>query len=341
MSHRIEIDPGTGRAAFAASRQAAWHKLGTVIDADLTVEQGFDIAHLTGWDVSLVPLFAQVHEVMKPIEGHQAVTRINPFTGEREPIAGVGSVGSKYLAIQNEEVGEFVSQIVHDDVVLDAAGSLHGGRIAFATMRLGDDITIGGTADTVRPYLVASWGHDGSTPVRVQLVPTRVVCSNTLSMALGNRTAPKYTVRHSGSGVQGKAQEAREALDVAFTGLDEFSTIAAQWAEAEIANAEFTEVVADLFPMNHAVQTERQYNAAGRHRNDLSTLYYDAPTTDDIRGSAWGALNAWTEYVDWFSGHDVTSEKRAIAQATNPRLDQQRAYGASLMAEAFGLPVLN
>jgi hypothetical protein len=73
-------------------------------------------------------------------------------------------------------------------------------------------------------YLVASTSHDGSSPLRVDATPVRVVCLNTFKAAIG-RSRGTYSLRHTKS-ARHNIQQARNALDISFDYFDKFEQAA-------------------------------------------------------------------------------------------------------------------
>jgi phage/plasmid-like protein (TIGR03299 family) len=335
MSH--EIEQHGDLAAFVSSRDNAWHVLGTHVEGDLGVDEGFKLAKLTGWDVGLDKVYVRIGTAFKPTD-RVATTRNNPFTGEREVLAATG-ISERYQTIQNEEVAAFVQNVLDShEVRLSAAGSLYGGKKVFATMLPPEDVIIPGTDDAIKPFLVAAWSHDGYMSLTTFLSPVRVVCANTLSMALGSGTSARHRVRHAGEGVQRRVTEAREVLDVTFKSIDAFTETAARWAAREVTNAEFDKLVDGLFPKADANASTLAINHADRNRENYRWLYEEAPTQENIRGTAWAALNAYTELNEWFVGNYADAKARATAQAWSDVPETRRVLGAKRIGAELALP---
>ena len=121
------------------------------------------------------------------------------------------SLGSSETAIgvvQNEEAFAFTDALLGEGVRYETAGALQSGRRVWMLAKLPKEYIISG--EQISPYLVFCNSHDGSGAIRVAMTPVRVVCSNTLNLALS--TAKRsWSARHTVS-ISGKLEEARETL---------------------------------------------------------------------------------------------------------------------------------
>jgi phage/plasmid-like protein (TIGR03299 family) len=159
-----------------------------------------------------------------------------------------------------------------------------------------------GRADKIDNYLLINTSHDGSIAIQASITPVRVVCANTLNLALSSfkgKSAPKQTfkIRHTQT-AEGKIAVAREALGLAKTYIDDFSLMANAMIETEITNADFDKIVALAYPApeKDAKGSFKKYEAKIDLLNDIYVGQYN----DTISGTAWGAYNALTERLDWF-----------------------------------------
>jgi len=171
-----------------------WHSLGVKLDHPATAEEAI-ISSGLDWQVRKEPLFLAAYAgsmaVGQIIEDHYATIR----STDR---AVLGVVGDRYQPLQNREAFGFFDYVVGQGAaVYHTAGSLSGGRRIWLLAKLPETIKVRGN-DIVDQYLLLSNGHDGSTAVQIKLTPIRVVCNNTLSLALrdGHKV---YSVRHTAS----------------------------------------------------------------------------------------------------------------------------------------------
>ena len=313
MSHEIEIrEDGTAMAVF--NREAAWHRLGTVVDdPGLTLEKAMRLAGLFGWGVRKVPVVG--YDGDDPVEtGRWMMTVRNDVNDEFAPAQPLGIVSPAYNVFQNEEAFAFAEQVMDSGLIVDAAGSLYEGRQPFMLFRTPDSIKIGGQ-DEVQPYLHLATSHDGSLAVTANLTGVRVVCANTQAMALALPT-PRYTVKHVGKdGLEGRVLDAREALGMTFDGISAFQAEAEIMLDRAVTAKEFDAIVEGMFPEPKSDAPGAQ-TVVDKKRDQYREMYETASTQADIRGTAWAALQAAWEMDEWVLAPDDADKaaSRAIGR---------------------------
>lgn len=321
MSHEIEI-AADGTALAVYNRTPAWHQLGTVVDnPNLGLVEAMELAHLSGWDVRKVPVVGYDGDDAIDAPRWQMTVRNNPVD-KFAPADPLGIVSPAYTVVQNEEAFGFGQAIMDAGLIVEAGGSLFNGRQPFLLFRTPDTIKIGGE-DEVQPYLHMATSHDGSLSVTANLTGIRVVCWNTQSMALALPT-PRYTVRHIGEGIEGKVQDAREALELTWEGISTFQMEAERMLDREVTAAEFDKVVEGLFPEPKSDATISQ-TLNEQKRDTYRELYETASTQANIRGTAWAALQAAWEMDEWTMAPD---DAVAAASRSVNREDARRRIAA-------------
>ena len=296
------IEQGNGSAAFASRGEPAWHNLGTVfdLDADVNTATMLDLAHLSGWNVTLEAIsgaFSGYNFVTEPY----MVTRTNPFDQTQTDVLAV--VGDKYKIVQNEDLFGFGDAILDGGGLWETAGSIKNGRVVFGSLSIDREIVVGaGSADDVtKVYLLVNTSHDGSLAVQASITPVRVVCQNTLNLALG-RVKQTFKMRHT-TEVEGKMLAAREALGLTFKYADAFEAEANALYQVEVTKQQFDKIIEAAYP-----KPEKDVKGAVKRwesKRDLLMGIWsgtaDGPnTTEAITGTAWGALNTLTERLDWY-----------------------------------------
>jgi phage/plasmid-like protein (TIGR03299 family) len=201
MAHNLEtFEDGT--TAFFTAREVAWHKLGTVTDNALTAEDALTQAHLN-WEVrkseqpvsTIVPVFNSDTETTKIEYSDKFMTyRYHPKNKKAEAL---GVVGSRYTPVQNSEAFAFLNDLSDESgAVFETAGSIDNGKKVFMSMKMPNDMLIGGV-DKIDTYLLAWNTHDGSSSFTVAVTPIRVVCQNTLTMAI-KKAENSFSLRQIG-----------------------------------------------------------------------------------------------------------------------------------------------
>ena len=300
MAHELEINEATGEASFASLRQPAWHNLGTVFENEVSTAEMLSLAKLDNWNVRLEDV--SIPDGFATDKSYSFVSRTNPFNADQTDILGV--VGERYKVLQNEDLFSFGDNILDGGGRWETAGSIKGGRQVFGSIALADSITLdpNGRADQIDNYLLINTSHDGSIAIQASITPVRVVCANTLNLALsafkGKKAAKQsFKIRHTQT-AEGKIAVAREALGLAHKYIDEFSTMANAMIEKEITKAQFDEIVLLAYP----APEKDSKGSFKKHDSkiDLLQSIYVGDYNNTISGTAWGAYNALTERLDWY-----------------------------------------
>jgi phage/plasmid-like protein (TIGR03299 family) len=312
MAHLLESDK-----SFASFREPAWHGLGTVFNEEVSTKKMLELANLHDWNVRLEEV--AIPDGFNSDRKYNYVTRTNPFDRSQNDVLGV--VGERYRILQNEELFDFGDALLDGGGRWETAGSIKGGRQVFGSLALERETILDekGVGDKVTSYLLVNTSHDGSIAIQASVTPVRVVCANTLNLALGsgvgrNRTVKQsYKIRHTQT-AQGKIQAAREALGLANTYLDEFDKMAHEMIEREITQDKFMEILYTAYPRPE----EDKKGAVSKWNTKIETIeeIYNSATTNMIAGTAWGALNAMTERIDWWRSARKGSNERVLAGAS-------------------------
>lgn len=295
MGHMLEIV--NGEASYAG-RQPAWHKLGTVMD-DLTFDDAMDKANLSGWNVRAEPLVVSVDGEDYPLDG-QTIVRNNPATGKVEPM---GTVGGRYTTVQNEQALGVASFLEDLGATVETAGSLRLGRQVFMSMSLGKGFVIDpdGAGDRVQEYLLLTTSHDGSLAIEASATPVRVVCANTLDMALP-QAVRSYKIRHTATAAE-RLAIAQGALATANGYFDTLADEAAALYQTDVTKGEFFDIVSSVYPKpgspESGVKESKRGLTVWEKKVDSVTSLFGGQTNANIAGTAWAAMNAMTERLDW------------------------------------------
>ena len=295
MAHELESEK-----SFASFREPAWHGLGTVFNEEVSTSEMLSLANLQNWNVRLEDVV--IPENLTSDKSYQYVVRTNPFDNSQTDVLGV--VGERYVPLQNEDLFTFGDAILDGGGRWETAGSLKGGRVVFGSLALERETVLdpNGVADVVKTYLLVNTSHDGSVAIQASVTPVRVVCANTLAVALGKgRRGVKqsFKIRHTQS-ADGKVQQAREALGVANAYMDEFSKMAQLMIQKEITAQQFNDIVLAAYPK----PDETKKGALSKWTSKVDTIndIYTGEFNGMIAGTAWGAWNALTERIDWYRG---------------------------------------
>ena len=144
------------------------------------------------------------------------------------------------------------------------------------------------------PYLLFSSTHDGSGAVKVALTPIRVVCQNTLNLALS--TAKRsWSMMHTGN-IKGKIQEARETLLMADDYMDKLGQEFETLRKKKLTDEEVIDYIKILLPTEYG-STPQQIKNMERLQEDMAHRYFDAPDLQDVGQNAYRFINAVSDFA--------------------------------------------
>lgn len=262
---------------FSGNGIRPWHGIGTVVEGAPTSDEAIRIAKLD-WDVIQYPVVANGKEIPE----HFANVRVD--TNE-----AMGIVKSRYKIVQNREAFDFVDGIVGSDEIecrYETAGSLFNGRKIFLLVKLPNTNLLG---DDIENYLFFTNSHDGSSALTAGISNVRVVCNNTLQMALegAKRT---WKCRHT-INIDDKRKQAQEALGLAVKYMDKMSVTAEKMAWKKIDEEAFFRTLFDKNPTGIADKNKM------RTITMIHDIYHEKDDLQNFKGSAWGMYNAVADFV--------------------------------------------
>lgn len=318
MAHNLNVIGG--RASMFYTGKRPWHELGTVLAHPATAREAIEAARL-GYTVETAPIYLQDGT---EIDDYRATVRQDTKTA-------LGVVGDRYVPVQNTEAFGFFDAVVGaGQAIYHTAGALGRGERVWMLAQIPGDLRVHGTEDLIERFLLLTNSHDGSSCLRMFFTPVRVVCQNTLNVALRGGKQQGISIRHTGN-IQGKVEEAQRALGLAVKYYDDLGAILDRLVEIPMSRQGVAEYFKTLVPDNvTADQATRTQNI----RDRMSTLFErgrgnHAPK---IRGTLWAALNAVTEYVD----HDRSTRGKTEADRASNRLESiWWGSGADLKARAW------
>jgi phage/plasmid-like protein (TIGR03299 family) len=346
MSHEITVR-ASGFAEFAYLGESAWHGLGQSITeflaakgrtVDTATEQ--DWFEAAGMDYKLlrskVRYFADAAgAVQLEIPDQHVLMR----SDNKKPM---GIVSAKYKTVQPAQLVGFFRNLVADlGFKLETMGTLFDGKKYWCLAKVGQAFTFK-SGDRIEGYLLVATSCDGSSKTTARFVLTRVVCNNTLSAAMSEGSKHVVNLSHRSSfdaakiqaelGIPqvqaiGEAMESLTQVKLSDSKAEDFVRGLLRPAEAKTAEAVAAEAAADFArlmgkPYTPGIMASDTATRAPKGEAEILRLFRGGAIGSDIagvRGTAWGMLNAVTEYVDhrastktdshrmnsaWFNGGD-------------------------------------
>lgn len=275
-------------------REVPWHGLGTCVQEAPTSADALRLAGLD-WKV-----------IQKPIQVCGGRKIPNMKANVRDSDGSVlGVVSNSYTIVQNTDAFAFTDALIGGDVRYETAGSLNDGKRIWLLAKMPTVDIIG---DKVDPYLCFSNTHDGSGAIKVCMTPIRVVCNNTLNIAL-NSAVRKWYTRHIGD-INQKMTEARICLELADSYMTGLSEYADRLANTRVDEDELQKILDEMFPIDEDNQTSRKNTTSQKARDEFMICYL-RPDIAQFLNTAYGVVNAMSDMVTHSDPLRKTKDYRA------------------------------
>ena len=340
MAHEVETMAYRAESAISTP----WHGLGFAIDHDTTPEEMLEVSGLN-WTVSKRPLFAPGSQGGAIGPGSRFET-FKDYLADPDGVAlsvseyfalvrdndnkVLGPAGKDYIPTQNRQAFDFFKKFTDaGHMAMDTAGSLQGGKQVWVLAKLGRQFSLPG-GDEVRGYLLLSSPHVWGKSLVVKFTAVRVVCMNTLTMAMNDSSRGKgFRMPHIRAFDAEVAQEAAISLGIASELFEGFEATANKLARTKVDTDVVVRYIADVFQPELVVEqfgksfykateakqaemlldpTSPKVDASQFKRSayDVLTAVNRQPGADleSTRGTLWGAFNATTYYTDHLAGRD-------------------------------------
>jgi phage/plasmid-like protein (TIGR03299 family) len=290
MSH--EIDTTIGSAAVFVAGTPPWHGLGRNIQEAVNSEQAIGLAGLD-WIVDQWPVSAQEPDGWGTVVANDFVANVRSDT---KTVLGV--VTRKYRPFQNAEAFAFADAVVGQGLAkYEIAGALRGGKRVWMLLKL-PDLLKAGRGDSIQPFLLIYNTFDGSSCLRAILTSVRVVCQNTLNLALSDGKGEGVTIRHRGD-LKGRVEDARQTLGLVKKRLKSFGEEIDVFRSVAMANGRLQRYFDSLLaPLGNDPSKRERSNRLQALDRLHSNFCNELNTLTGMRGTLWAALNAATEFAD-------------------------------------------
>lgn len=270
-------------------REVPWHGLGTIVEEAPTSEEAIKLAGLD-WTVESRPLFL---ENGMEIPNHKANVR---STDDKV----LGIVTDRYQIVQNKDAFDFTDALIGEGCTYETAGSLFGGKKIFLLARLPQREILG---DAVDPYICFTNSHDGMGAIRACMTPVRVVCNNTLNLALSTAKR-QWSTKHIGD-LDSKLWEARHTLQLANEYMDNLADTAERLVNTKVTDEQVMELLSELFPISEDDTPRRKANAEEMRTRFMTCMF--APDILKFKGTAWGVVQAASDFATHIAPKRMTS----------------------------------
>lgn len=262
-------------------REKPWHGLGTEVkeaptSADALVYAGLD------WQVLQKDVYSEDGSL---IPGYKVNLRDTDNTA-------LGIVSDRYKVVQNEDAFQFTDDLLGEGVTYETAGALQSGRKVWMLAKIPHRYIIAG--DEITPYMVVMNSHDGSSGIKVAMTPIRVVCQNTLNLALNNAKRI-WTTKHT-ENVMSRVHEARETLLLAETYMGELGKGIDTLSKIKLSDRKVMEFMEEFFPVTGDMPEAQRKNNQ-RLLNDMKRRYWEAPDLFHVGKNGYRFINAISDFA--------------------------------------------
>lgn len=265
-------------------RNVPWHGLGTMVEEAPTSEEAIKIAGLD-WTVDRTPIFTATGAEIP-----------NYFANMRSSDNSVlGVVGNRYQIVQNTEAFDFTDSLIGEDVHYETAGSLRNGKTIWLLAKLPEKNILG---DKFEQYVCFTNNHDGFGSIKACMTPIRVVCNNTLNLAL-KQTQRCWSTKHVGD-IANKLREAQITLQLANQYMDDLSASAEDLVKQKMSESDVKRAMDILFPLDEEASERSKNNVLDKREEVMVCMI--APDLANFKGTKWQFLNAIADYTTHTTG---------------------------------------
>jgi len=304
---------------MAYAGEVPWHGLGVKVEDNLTPDEMLVAAGLD-WTVSKRHLFTHSEP---SVDNSKEVIPVNDYyvLVRDSDNKTFGPCGPKFVPSQNADAFKFFEKFTSvGDMSMDTAGALKGGEQVWGLAKINDGFTLPGD-DRVLGYLLVSVSHKWGKANEIRFTPIRVVCNNTLTYALADKTRPSFKMPHLTALDADVFKSAEEALGIAGDRMKDFKESAEFLSSKNYTSQNVVSYISELFQPE---LLEQQKNI--EQMSDIKAIATRQSMVDEFKrvpamvhqaleeqpganlksskGTWWGAANAVTFIVDHKWGHD-------------------------------------
>lgn len=284
MAHDLSMD-ADGVAEFVFTGEKPWHGLGVEVPGLMTTEEALRAARMD-WGIEKVPVLSSYD--MSVIEDQYAILRTDNHVA-------LGIVGARYEPISNKEAFSIFDGVLGEThAQVETAGALGKGERVFMQARL-PGIQEAVPGDTMEQFLLIHASHDGSGAEEVLFVNQRVVCQNTLSMALGSQKN-RFKIRHT-KNYKDRMVQVEKILMESKHYWEKVQDAIKHLAATSVSRVEVGVFMDAMFPIKEDAKRDTTSNTRKQFEELMETgLGTDIP---GVKGTAWGMFNAYSEYLQY------------------------------------------
>jgi len=263
--------------------------VGTKVDGTMTAQEALSKGGLD-WTVKMEPVKVTYNGKTSIVPGKFVPVR----TSDGRPL---GVVGNSYKPVQNVDALNFMdSYIGKGEAVYETVGNIGDGKLIWMLAKMPNTSSV---VDVVERYMLMSTSHNGVSPVMLAALDFRIWCANQIQAAI-RKAKNKFVIRHT-TNVEMRMADARKAFDGSLKYFNEMDVIFGQMKEIKFTQTQLLTLVERVFGApGDGEKSNRQENRIEAIQEKIVDLSLNGMGTHlpGVKGTAWGAYNAVTEYLD-------------------------------------------
>jgi phage/plasmid-like protein (TIGR03299 family) len=273
LAHEVE--------SMFSARIVPWHGLGTIVSQALSAEEALIAAGLD-WSI-----------IQEPIIVNNNIVPCYKANVRSSDLKVLGLVSDKYTCCQNQEAFSFLNELLGFGVKFETAGSIFGGKKVWVMALLPNKYKF--LDDDVAPYVAFMTSHDSSSGIKIACTATRIVCNNTLQVALHDARRI-WSTSHVGD-INSRMEDARKTLLLAENYMEKLAMESELLAMKKLPDDKVVAIIEELIalPDNAGGITMKNIE---RLREEMKIRYFDAPDLQHVPKSCYRLLNAVADFCD-------------------------------------------
>lgn len=293
MAHLVET--------MAYAGQVPWHGLGKRVPADLSPRQMMRKAGVD-WEVNKVPTYAAPEGEDLIETGTSALIR----STDNKVLSPM--VGDNWEPVQNVEAFDFFTEYcAAGDMEMHTAGSLNDGKVVWALAKINESFDVLGD-DQVDSYLLFSNPHQYGKSLNVRFTPIRVVCNNTLTLSLSEKSKNEVTLNHRRAF---DPSMVKEQLGIAHEKFEMYKDASRFLAGKRANTADVVQFMNNVFPIADKQKDVKSYEDLSRTAKRAFDVLETQPGADFAMGTWWNAINAVTYLTDHELGRNADTRMQS------------------------------
>lgn len=296
-----------------------WHGEGLALSKPATRDEALKAGGLS-WEVGFIDLMT-ADDPPSPVSKRKAIIRLDRPPGDEGRVLGVAHRG--FEPVQNRDAAMLFDAIFgRGEAVYETGGYLGHGEVIWLLARIKRPFDVA-PGDTVQPYALLANSHDGSIAFTISITAVRVVCRNTLELALQQNVREQFRRSHQGK-FRLHAEAARQFFESTLHQLDHIKGDFVRLTTKACRDQQFEEILVALLPLpKKPANADRNPGLLKAWESNVQRIEKARAKIRELResgvgmdlkgakGTLWGVLNAVLEFVD----HHQTIKGDRVAHA--------------------------